>query len=95
MSFKAASVLKECIELLEKDLSAALDKAHEVEEVEEDGDKIERKIIRKLYNAYRKDKIDILTFIELRILQKRLVILQIVQRTASDRVPIIVTKRKG
>lgn len=94
-SCEAVSVLKECIELLEKDLSASLDKAHKVEEVEEEGDKIERRIIRKLYTAYRSDKIDILTFVELKNITEKIGNIADRSEDASDRVPIIVAKRKG
>jgi predicted phosphate transport protein (TIGR00153 family) len=95
LSCKTVSVLKECIELLEKDLSAALNKAHEVEKHEEEGDKIERQIIRKLYDNYKKEKIDIFMFIELKNITEKIGNIADRSEDASDRVPIIVAKRKG
>jgi uncharacterized protein len=89
------SVLKECIELLDVDLEKALKKAHEVEEREINVDIIERRIIRKLYKSYRNDEFGILRLLELKKMVTRLG--NIVDRAedASDRVPIIVAKRKG
>jgi len=94
-SCQAASALKDCIDLLEKDLSASLDKAHEIEGIEEEGDKIERKIIRKLFTAYRSNKIDILTFVELKNITEKIGNIADRSEDASDRIPIIVAKRKG
>jgi predicted phosphate transport protein (TIGR00153 family) len=94
-SCAAVSVLKECIELLETDLGAALSKAHEVEEKEDEGDKVERRIIRRLYDAYRTDEISILKFIELKNITEKIGNIADRAEDASDRVPIIVAKRKG
>jgi uncharacterized protein len=89
------AVLKDCIELLDVDLGKALAKAHEVEEREIKVDIIERRIIKKLYQSYRNDEFGILRLLELKKMVTRLG--NIVDRAedASDRVPIIVAKRKG
>lgn len=93
--YKAVSALKECIELMDTDLGAAIPQAHEIEEIEDSADVVERKIIKKLYIMYRKEEIDILTLIELKKAAKRLG--NIIDRAedASDRVPIIAAKRRG
>lgn len=89
------SALKKCIELLDEDLGEALEKAHEVESFEDIVDKIERKILRKLYESYKNDEIDILTHIELKSTVLRIGNISDRAENASDRVPIIVAKRKG
>jgi len=89
------SALKLCIELLDEDLGEALKKAHEVERLEDVVDKIERKILRQLYNSYKNDEIDILTHIELKSTVLRIGNIADRAENASDRVPIIVAKRKG
>lgn len=94
-SCKAVSVLRECIKLMDKDLSMALSKAHEVEELEEDGDEIERKIIVKLYQAYRNQEIGILKFSELKNITEKIGNIADRAEDASDRVPIIAAKRRG
>lgn len=94
-STQTVSVLKDAIELLEKDLSASLNKAHEVEEFEEDGDKIEREIVRKLYSAYKEGTIDLFTFLELKNITEKIGNIADRAENASDRIPIIVAKRKG
>lgn len=88
-------VLKRCIELLDEDLGEALTKAHEVEKLENIVDKIERKIIKNLYTAYKNGEIDILTHIELKSTVLRLGKIADRAENASGRVPIIVAKRKG
>lgn len=94
-SCRTVSVLKDCIELLEKDLSEALNKAHEVEEFEVKGDKIERQIVLKLYDTYKKKEIDLFTFFELKNITEKIGNISDRAEDASDRVPIIVAKRKG
>lgn len=94
-SCSAVSVLRECINLLDTDLRTALSKAHEVEEKEDEGDHVERRIIRRLYDAYRKDEISILKFIELKNIVEKIGNIADRAEDASDRVPIIVAKRKG
>lgn len=89
------STLKRCIELLSEDLGQALDTAHEVERLEDVVDKIERKILRRLYDDYKKGEIDILTHIELKSTVLRIGNIADRAENASDRVPIIVAKRKG
>ena len=89
------SALKKCIELLSEDLGEALKTAHEVESLEDTVDKIERKIIRRLYEDYKKGEIDILTHIELKSTVLRIGNIADRAENASDRVPIIVAKRKG
>lgn len=92
---KGVLVLKECIEMLDVDLGMAITKAHEIEEIEERVDETERMIIKKLYESYRNNEFDLLTLLELRETVRRLG--NIVDRAedASDRVLIIVAKRKG
>ncbi len=89
------SALKRCIELLGEDLGEALKMAHEVESLEDVVDMIERKILRKLYKSYKNDEIDILTLIELKSTVLRIGNIADRAENASDRVPIIVAKRKG
>ena len=70
-------------------------KAHEVEEVEEKADVIERKIRKTIYQLYRDEKIGILTLMELNNIVLRLG--NVVDRAedASDRALIIAAKRRG
>lgn len=93
--YVTVSALKKCIELLDEDLGEALTMAHEVERLEDDVDKIERKILKKLYESYKNEEIDILTHIELKSTVLRLGNIADRAENASDRVPIIVAKRKG
>ena len=93
--FDTVTALKKCIELLDEDLGDALKKAHEVEKLEDDVDKIERKILKRLYSSYKNEEIDILTHIELKSTVMRLGNIADRAENASDRVPIIVAKRKG
>ncbi len=93
--FDTVTALKKCIELLDEDLGDALKKAHEVEKWEDDVDKIERKILKRLYLSYKNEEIDILTHIELKSTVMRLGNIADRAENASDRVPIIVAKRKG
>lgn len=94
-SVETVSVLRDCIKLLETNLSDALSKAHEVEEKEEEGDKIERKIIIKLYEAYRNKEIGILKFLELKDITEKIGNIADRGEDASDRIPIIAAKRRG
>lgn len=89
------SALKRCIKLLDEDLGEALVTAHEVEKLEDVVDRIERKILRKLYIDYDNGEIDILTHIELKSTVLRIGNIADRAENASDRVPIIVAKRKG
>jgi hypothetical protein len=93
--YDTVSALKICIELLDEDLGDALTKAHEVESLEDEVDKIERRILKNLYDSYKNDEIDILTHIELKSTVLRLGNIADRAENASDRVPIIVAKRKG
>lgn len=93
--YDTVSALKKCIELLDEDLGEALTMAHEVERLEDDVDKIERRIIKKLYESYKNKEIDILTLSELKNTVLRLGNIADRAENASDRVPIIVAKRKG
>ncbi len=94
-SCEAVSLLKDCVELLDTDLGEALSKAHAIEEKEDDGDKVERRIIRGLYDAYRNDEISILKFIELKNITEKIGNIADRSEDASDRIPIMVAKRKG
>jgi hypothetical protein len=89
------SALKRCIELLDVDLGESLTMAHEVERLEDAVDKIERRILKNLYVDYKNGKIDILTHIELKCTVLRIGKIADRAENASDRVPIIVAKRKG
>lgn len=93
--YVTVSALKKCIELLDEDLGEALKMAHEVEKLEDAVDKIERRILRKLYESYKNEEIEILTHIELKSTVLRLGNIADRAENASDRVPIIVAKRKG
>ncbi len=93
--YETVTALKKCIELLDEDLGEALTKAHEVERLEDAVDKIERKILKRLYISYKNQEIDILTHIELKSTVLRLGNIADRAENASDRVPIIVAKRKG
>lgn len=93
--YVTVSALKKCIELLDEDLGEALTMAHEVERLEDDVDKIERRILKQLYVSYKNEEINILTHIELKSTVLRLGNIADRAENASDRVPIIVAKRKG
>jgi uncharacterized protein len=93
--YETVTALKKCIELLDEDLGEALTKAHEVERLEDAVDKIERKILKRLYISYKNQEINILTQIELKSTVLRLGNIADRAENASDRVPIIVAKRKG
>lgn len=93
--YGSVSALKECIEKLDVDLGEAMAKAHEVEEIEDQADLIERRIRKKLYQLYRDKKIGILTLIELKHIVKRLGNIVDRAENASDRIPIITAKRRG
>jgi predicted phosphate transport protein (TIGR00153 family) len=93
--YETVTALKKCIELLDEDLGEALTKAHEVESLEDAVDKIERKILKRLYISYKNQEINILTQIELKSTVLRLGNIADRAENASDRVPIIVAKRKG
>ena len=95
ISCEAVSMLKDCVELLEINLSDSLTKAHEVEIKEEDGDKIERKIIIKLYKSYRNKEFGILRFLELKDITQKIGNIADRAEDASDRIPIIAAKRRG
>ena len=93
--FDTVTALKTCIELLDEDLGDALKKAHEVESLEDAVDRIERRILKQLYLNYKNGKINILTHIELKSTVLRLGNIADRAENASDRVPIIIAKRKG
>lgn len=92
---ESVSVLKECIESLDIDMDESMVKAHQVEDLEDDADVIERKIIKKLYELYKEDKIDILTLIELKNIARMLGNIVDRAENASDRALIIAAKRRG
>lgn len=93
--YDTVSVLKVCIEKLDVDLGEAIAKAHEVEDLEDDADIIERKIVKTLYQLYREEKIDILTLMELKNITKKLGNIVDRAENASDRALIIAAKRRG
>jgi predicted phosphate transport protein (TIGR00153 family) len=92
---ESVSVLVECIENLDINLGDAMAKAHEVEELKNKANVIERKIRKTIYQLYRDEKIGILTLIELNNIVLRLV--NVVDRAedTSDRALIIAAKRHG
>jgi predicted phosphate transport protein (TIGR00153 family) len=92
---KTVSVLRECIEKLDVDLRDAIAKAHQVEDLEDDADVIERKILKTLYQLYREEKIDILTLMELKNITIKLGTIVDRAENASDRALIIAAKRRG
>ncbi|MDP3065701.1 MAG: TIGR00153 family protein [Methanobacteriaceae archaeon] len=91
----AAQVLKECVELLDQDLAKSIAKAHEVEANEEAVDMIERRILKRLYDAYRDGEFGILKLLELKNTVIRLGNITDRAEDASDRVLIMVAKRRG
>ncbi|MEN6328857.1 MAG: TIGR00153 family protein [Methanobacteriaceae archaeon] len=92
---ETARVLKECVDMLDDDLAQAIAKAHEVETKEEVVDRIERRILKKLYDAYRNGDFGILKLIELKNTAVRLGDITDRAEDASDRVLIMVAKRRG
>lgn len=94
-SCDVVALLRDCIKTLDVDLGAALAKTHDIEKKEDEGDVIERRITRRLYEAYRNDEISILKFIELKNITEKIGNIADRSEDASDRVPIIVAKRKG
>ncbi|HEY0196516.1 MAG TPA: TIGR00153 family protein [Methanobacterium sp.] len=92
---ETVSVLKECIASLDVDMGESIAKAHHVEDLEDDADKIERKITKTLYQLYKEDKIDILTLMELKDITKMLGNIVDRAENASDRALIIAAKRRG
>lgn len=89
------SLLKECIEKLDVDLGDSIAKAHQVEDLEDEADIIERKIIKTLYQLYKEEKIDILTLIELKNITTKMGNIVDRAENASDRALIIAAKRRG
>ncbi len=87
--------LRDCIDLLEEDLGKAISKAHEIEDLEDQADIIERGIIEKLYEYYRTDKIGILKLLELKDTVRKLANISDRAEDASDRALIIAAKRRG
>lgn len=92
---ETVSVLRDCIEQLDVDMGNSMAKAHEVEDLEDKADEIERKIIKTIYQLHKEEKIDILTLMELKNIATKLG--KIVDRAenASDRALIIAAKRRG
>jgi len=95
ISCDTVALLRDCIEMLDVDLGAALSKTHDIEKKEDEGDIVERRIISRLYDAYRTDEVSILKFIELKDITEKIGNIADRAEDASDRVPIIVAKRKG
>ncbi|OEC88085.1 MULTISPECIES: TIGR00153 family protein [Methanobacterium] len=94
-SCDAVALLRDCIEMLDVDLGAALSKTHDIEKKEDEGDIVERRIISRLYGSYRSEEISILKFMELKNIAEKIGNIADRAEDASDRVPIIVAKRKG
>jgi predicted phosphate transport protein (TIGR00153 family) len=87
--------LKECIDFLEEDLGKSIAKAHEIEDLEDQADIIERNILEKLYKSYRAEEIGILKLLELKETTKKLANISDRAEDASDRALIIAAKRRG
>lgn len=94
-SCDTVALLRDCIKMLDVDLGAALSKTHDIEEKEDEGDVVERRIISRLYESYRSEEISILKFMELKNIAEKIGNIADRAEDASDRVPIIVAKRKG
>lgn len=94
-SCDTVALLRDCIKMLDVDLGAALSKTHDIEKKEDEGDVVERRIISRLYEAYRSEEISILKFMELKNIAEKIGNIADRAEDASDRVPIIVAKRKG
>lgn len=92
---ETVSVLKECVEKLDDDMGTSIAKAHQVEDLEDEADKIERKIIKTLYQLYKEDKIDILTLMELKNIATKMGNIVDRAENASDRALIMAAKRRG
>ncbi|NYT18320.1 MAG: TIGR00153 family protein [Methanobacteriales archaeon] len=92
---ETVEVLKECVGMLDEDLSQAISKAHEVEAKEEVVDRVERRILKKLYDAYRNGDFGILKLVELKNTATRMGDITDRAEDASDRVLIMVAKRRG
>ncbi len=87
--------LRDCIKFLEEDLTEAVEKAHEIERLEEKADKIERKILKKLYEAYRNEEIGVLKLLEMKEITINLGNIADRAEDTSDRALIIAAKRRG
>jgi len=87
--------LKDCINSLEEDITEAIQKAHEIEKLEEKADEIERGILAKLYNSYRHGKIGVFKFLGMKEVTIHLGNIADRAEDASDRVLIIAAKRRG
>lgn len=92
---ESVTVLKECIEMLDVDLGDSIARAHDVEDLEDEADIMERKILRTLYQLYREEKIGILTLMELKNITIKLGNVVDRAENASDRALIIAAKRRG
>jgi hypothetical protein len=92
---ETVTVLRECIESLDVDMGESIAKAHKVEDLEDDADLIERKIIKTLYQLHKENRIDLLTLLELKDITKLLGNIVDRAENASDRVLIIAAKRRG
>ncbi len=92
---ETVSVLKECVEKLDEDMGTSIAKAHQVEDLEDEADAIERKIIKTIYQLYKEDKIDILTLMELKNITTKMGNIVDQAENASDRALIMAAKRRG
>lgn len=95
LTSKTILTLKDCIELLEEDLGESIKKAHEIEDLEDQTDIVERRIIEKLYKSYRGEEIGILKLLELKETTKKIANITDRAEDASDRALIIAAKRRG
>jgi len=87
--------LRDCIKFLEEDLTKAIKKAHEIEKLEEKADKLERRILTKLYKSYRNEEIGAVKLLEMKEVTIHLGNIADRAEDASDRALIIAAKRRG
>ncbi|MDI9615407.1 TIGR00153 family protein [Methanothermobacter sp.] len=92
---KTVHALKECVELLERDLGEAMRKVHEIEGLEDKVDTIERKIITDLYSAYREKEMGVIKFMDMKEITRKIGNISDRAEDASDRALIIIAKRRG
>lgn len=92
---RTMTTLKDCINYLEEDLGKAITKAHEIEELEDQADIIERRVIKNLYRSYKADKFGVLKLLELKETIRKLANVADRAEDASDRALIIAAKRRG
>ncbi|ADP77550.1 Putative phosphate transport regulator [Methanothermus fervidus DSM 2088] len=92
---KTLKAFEKSMENLDKDYGEAIKKAHETEKLEENADKVERKIIKKLFKLYKNKKIGTVKLLGLKEITTKLGHIADQAEDASDRVLIIAAKIRG